>query len=116
MSRAPRTGRIFNALRGCSAAYRTQRMPARRIILGDSADVLPSLPAALARLVYIDPPFNTGRAQRRDRIRVKASTGAGTRGGFGGKRYDVEKFASEAEINRYNKMVKKMRWRKIKTF
>ena len=64
----------------------------RSIILGDNAEVLRRLPAKLARLVYIDPPFNTGRAQKRDRIRARATTrGKGERTGFGGRRYDVER-------------------------
>lgn len=62
----------------------------RRILLGDNADVLPTLPAGFARLVYVDPPFNTGRAQRRERITVRASEG-GSRRGFGGRRYAVER-------------------------
>jgi len=85
----------------------------RKIILGDSADVLPTLPAALARLVYIDPPFNTRKTQKRDRMRVRAvpeapateTTGApadgatdsaAARRGFGGRTYDVEKVASSS--------------------
>jgi site-specific DNA-methyltransferase (adenine-specific) len=64
-----------------------------RIILGDNAAVLPTLPAAFARLIYVDPPFNTGRTQERDRMRVRASVD-GTRGGFGGRRYEVERVAS----------------------
>jgi site-specific DNA-methyltransferase (adenine-specific) len=67
----------------------------KRIILGDNAEVLDSLPAGFARLVYVDPPFNTGKVQKRDRIRVTAATaGDGERGGFGGRRYDVEKVES----------------------
>jgi site-specific DNA-methyltransferase (adenine-specific) len=66
----------------------------KRIILGDNASVLSTLPASFARLLYIDPPFNTGKAQKRDRMRVKESAGQGDRSGFGGKRYDVEKIAS----------------------
>jgi site-specific DNA-methyltransferase (adenine-specific) len=65
----------------------------KRIILGDNAEVLPTLPDRFARLVYIDPPFNTGARQKRDRIRATATTGAGQRGGFGGRRYDVERVA-----------------------
>ena len=65
-----------------------------RIILGDNAGVLPSLPAAFARLIYIDPPFNTGAVQKRDRMRVTRSSGAGERSGFGGRRYDVERLES----------------------
>jgi site-specific DNA-methyltransferase (adenine-specific) len=66
----------------------------RKIILGDNAEVLPTLPEGFARLVYIDPPFNTGADQKRDRIRVSRADGAGQRGGFGGHRYEVEKVAS----------------------
>ncbi|MDP9037205.1 MAG: site-specific DNA-methyltransferase [Myxococcota bacterium] len=66
----------------------------KKIILGDNADVLPTLPEKFARLIYIDPPFNTGKVQKRDRMRVTATEGEGTRGGFGGRRYDVEKVDS----------------------
>ena len=66
----------------------------RRIILGDNAEVLPTLPAKLASLVYIDPPFNTGTVQHRDRIKVKQAEGPRTRTGFAGRRYEVERVAS----------------------
>lgn len=35
-----------------------------RIVLGDNLDVLRALPDGAANLVYIDPPFNTGKQQR----------------------------------------------------
>jgi site-specific DNA-methyltransferase (adenine-specific) len=68
----------------------------KQIILGDNAAVLPTLPDRFARLVYVDPPFNTGRAQKRDRMRVKAVDDgeAGGRVGFGGRRYRVERMGS----------------------
>jgi site-specific DNA-methyltransferase (adenine-specific) len=68
----------------------------RKIILGDNAAVLPALPDEFASVIYIDPPFNTGKVQKRDRIRVTASEGDGVRGGFGGRRYDVQKVESGA--------------------
>jgi site-specific DNA-methyltransferase (adenine-specific) len=58
----------------------------RQIILSENLTALGRLPAACAQLVYIDPPFNTGRAQVRDRLEVQADP-AGSRGGFGGRRY-----------------------------
>lgn len=64
------------------------------IVHGDCAEVLPTLPASFARLVYVDPPFNTKKRQKRDRMKVRASSGAGHRTGFGGKRYDVERVES----------------------
>jgi site-specific DNA-methyltransferase (adenine-specific) len=66
----------------------------KKIILGDNAAVLPTLPERFARVIYIDPPFNTGRVQKRDRIRATATEGPGARGGFGGRRYDVERVES----------------------
>src|SRR5512135_343628 len=71
----------------------------RRILLGDCARVLPGLPAGFARLAYIDPPFNTGRVQQRDRIEVRSTAsqrpgGSGTRRGFGGRLYDVTRVES----------------------
>ena len=63
-----------------------------RILQGDCLDVLPTLPEASARLVYADPPFNTGKTQRGDRVRVTADED-GDRVGFQGKRYHTEREA-----------------------
>jgi site-specific DNA-methyltransferase (adenine-specific) len=51
--------------------------------------VLRRLPDAEVALVYIDPPFNTGRVQRRTSMRTVHSDG-GDRTGFGGRRYRTE--------------------------
>jgi site-specific DNA-methyltransferase (adenine-specific) len=64
-------------------------MPTREIILGDNAEVLPTLPVAFAELIYVDPPFNSGRTQVRKRLRVTADASASRRG-FGGRAYQVE--------------------------
>jgi site-specific DNA-methyltransferase (adenine-specific) len=61
-----------------------------RIILGENTDVLPALEAKSARMIYIDPPFNTGKVRRLDRLRVNTDD-SGDRVGFGGKRYRVER-------------------------
>lgn len=74
----------------------------KRIILGENAGVLPSLPEKFARLIYIDPPFNTGKVQKRDRIRATSTEGTGDRGGFGGRRYDVEKIASGSYVDDFD--------------
>ncbi len=47
---------------------------------------MPRLPAARFDLVYMDPPFNTGRAQARHTLAVTADR-SGERVGFGGRRY-----------------------------
>jgi site-specific DNA-methyltransferase (adenine-specific) len=56
------------------------------VIAGDNALVLEKLPAAAFDLVYLDPPFNTGRAQSRRTLSVAADP-SGSRVGFGGRRY-----------------------------
>lgn len=67
----------------------------KRIVQGDNLEILPTLPREHARLIYIDPPFNTGRTQSRQRMQVRAAV-EGERQGFGGRRYDVEQIDSPA--------------------
>lgn len=62
---------------------------------GDNLGALQALPEGFARLIYIDPPFNTGKTQARTRMRVAAAP-EGARRGFGGRRYDVEAVDSPA--------------------
>jgi len=57
-----------------------------RIYFGDNLPILRELPSASVDLIYIDPPFNTGKAQRRTRIKALASV-EGDRVGFQGRRY-----------------------------
>ncbi|GIV62703.1 MAG: hypothetical protein KatS3mg045_0042 [Bellilinea sp.] len=57
-----------------------------RIYFGDNLPILQSLPSGSVELIYIDPPFNTGRVQQRVRLRT-SSDGSGDRVGFGGRRY-----------------------------
>jgi site-specific DNA-methyltransferase (adenine-specific) len=53
---------------------------------GDNLEILPRLPSGGFELVYIDPPFNTGRVQERTRLRTERAED-GDRVGFGGRRY-----------------------------
>src|SRR5205814_6253013 len=45
---------------------------------------------AFASVIYVDPPFNTGKIQQRQRIKATATEGQGDRTGFKGRRYRVE--------------------------
>ncbi len=56
------------------------------LIAGDNLSVLQALPRGAFDLVYMDPPFNTGRAQARHTLSV-ASDAGGDRTGFGGRHY-----------------------------
>lgn len=53
---------------------------------GDNLTVLRGLPAATVDLIYIDPPFNTGKAQRRVCLATVRDAN-GDRTGFQGRRY-----------------------------
>ncbi|MBM7503165.1 DNA-methyltransferase [Agromyces aurantiacus] len=82
-----------------------------RVIHADNLDVLPTLPDGRFTLVYLDPPFNTGRSQARQATRhvrqggaddagpvpfegtagdagTRGRSGAGTITGFGGRQYE----------------------------
>ncbi len=57
-----------------------------RIYFGDNLPILRELPTGSVQLVYTDPPFNTGKAQKRTPLQTVRDE-AGDRTGFGGKRY-----------------------------
>ena len=67
-----------------------------QIILADNLDVLPGIESGSVPLIYIDPPFNTGREQRRTRIRTERDDTHGDRVGFGGRRYRTTALGSHA--------------------
>jgi site-specific DNA-methyltransferase (adenine-specific) len=65
------------------------------VVHGDAIDALRALPAASVDLVYVDPPFNTGRARRAQRITVvRDDSGGGDRTGFAGHRYATRRGAA----------------------
>ena len=63
-----------------------QRPSTDEILLGDCLDVLPRFADGSFQLIYIDPPFNTGREQTRKLVRTVADKD-GDRTGFQGRRY-----------------------------
>jgi len=65
------------------------------VYCADNLEVLPRIADATVDLVYIDPPFNTGKAQRRITLRTRRAAD-GDRIGFGGQRYQTEQLASVA--------------------
>ena len=58
-----------------------------QIIYSDNLPVLRGMSDASIDLIYIDPPFNTGKAQRRTRIRTVRDAEGGDRVGFKGQSY-----------------------------
>ena len=67
------------------------------IVHGDNLALVATLPDGVARLVYLDPPFNTGRTQRHQPVRTVRDATA-TRIGFQGRSYA----AVRGELSRYD--------------
>lgn len=61
-----------------------------RVIQGDNLAVLQSMPQESVQLIYVDPPFNTGRVQSRGSSKT-TRTETGNRIGFKGQRYEIVK-------------------------
>lgn len=61
-----------------------------RVIQGDNLAVLQSMPDQSIQLIYVDPPFNTGRVQSRGSSKT-TRTETGNRIGFKGQRYEIVK-------------------------
>ena len=63
------------------------------VVHGDNLEALAHLPDGAFRLIYLDPPFNTGRSQTRQSITTaRVAAGApGDRVGFKGQNYETTK-------------------------
>ncbi len=69
-----------------------------RIVHGENLTVLRTLADASFELIYVDPPFNTGRQQSRRRLKTVRDE-SGDRTGFGGIRYRT--IADEQQLSGY---------------
>jgi len=71
-----------------------------RVILGDNLEILKTLPDECADLIYIDPPFNTGKQmERRVMKSVRSATG---KVGFHGATYERTVVASSAYNDQFD--------------
>ena len=61
---------------------------ANKLYFGDNLKHLQSIPDGAAQLVYIDPPFNTGRRQERGSSTTRRVESGG-RAGFKGQSYEI---------------------------
>jgi site-specific DNA-methyltransferase (adenine-specific) len=65
------------------------------VIKADNLALLAELPGESVDLIYIDPPFNTGRTQTRPVLKTVRDA-AGDRVGFQGERYRTERLAERS--------------------
>jgi site-specific DNA-methyltransferase (adenine-specific) len=66
-----------------------------RILLGENLELLPTLASESFQLVYIDPPFNTGKVQQRRTLSAVRDED-GERTGFQGHRYKTQLLAQSS--------------------
>lgn len=69
-------------------------------VCGDNMIVLATLAGEQFDLIYIDPPFNTGKRQARTILKTRRDE-QGDRVGFGGARYRTEKGESKSYADRF---------------
>jgi site-specific DNA-methyltransferase (adenine-specific) len=75
---------------------RTSESPAiDQILLGENLELLPAFVDESFQLVYVDPPFNTGKLQTRRTLQA-ARDEAGERTGFQGRRYSTRLLAESS--------------------
>ena len=84
-----------------SRAFFDGSTPTVDIHQGDNLELLPRFRSGLFALIYVDPPFNTGRTQRRERLRAVHDP-RGARLGFHGRRYRTRALASPAFADRFD--------------
>jgi site-specific DNA-methyltransferase (adenine-specific) len=71
------------------------------ILLGDNLDLLANFADESFRLVYIDPPFNTGKRQNRKTLEV-APDQNGDRTGFAGRRYKTRLLTESSYLDAFD--------------
>lgn len=69
-----------------------------KIIYGDNLPILRDMESDSVDLIYIDPPFNTGKRQKRTRIKTVRDDEQGDRTGFQGKRYRTTRVSSLGSV------------------
>lgn len=60
-----------------------------KLVLADCFDLCKRIPSGKINLVYVDPPFNTGKKQKGGRIKFTSSN-SGSRKGYAGRKYKTE--------------------------
>jgi site-specific DNA-methyltransferase (adenine-specific) len=87
-------------------------MVMNRIYFGDNLPILTSMPSDSVDLIYIDPPFNTGKVQKRTTIKTIQSEN-GSRKGFQGKSYETTELGTKSYADSFSSLVEFLRPRII---
>jgi site-specific DNA-methyltransferase (adenine-specific) len=71
------------------------------VLLGDNIELLPELDDGIFQVAYLDPPFNTGRVQRRKTL-ATVTAADGDRTGFQGRRYATSLLAESSYADEFD--------------
>jgi site-specific DNA-methyltransferase (adenine-specific) len=71
------------------------------VLLGDNIELLPELDDGIFQIAYLDPPFNTGRVQRRKTL-ATVTAADGDRTGFQGRRYATSLLAESSYADEFD--------------
>jgi DNA modification methylase len=71
------------------------------VLLGDNLELLAELDGGIFQLAYLDPPFNTGKVQRRKTLATVAAAD-GDRTGFQGRRYATSVLAESSYADEFD--------------
>ena len=86
------------------------------IYYADNLDILPSIPDASVDLIYIDPPFNTGKVQQRTQIRTVHDETNGDRVGFQGKKYRTETVGTKGFVDYFDDFIEFLKPRIVQAY
>ncbi len=75
-----------------------------KIYSGDNLPILRSMESESVDLIYIDPPFNTGKVQKRTTIKTIRSEN-GDRKGFQGKNYETIELGTKSYKDSFNDFI-----------
>ncbi len=78
------------------------------IYFGDNLEILKKIPDSHTSLIYIDPPFNTGKTQTRQQITTIRSD-TGDRKGFGDRLYKTEKLGATSYEDNFDDYIEFLR-------
>jgi site-specific DNA-methyltransferase (adenine-specific) len=76
-----------------------------QIVLADNLEALRKLGTGSVQLIYIDPPFNTGKVQSRTQLKTVQDDVAGDRIGFAGRSYRTEKLGTSSYSDTFDDFI-----------
>lgn len=98
---APSPRGVTNEMRAFPPPTPPEQAGKIEVFAGDNLPIISGFDAGSFDLIYIDPPFNTGRAQSRTRIKTERDE-EGDRTGFQGRRYRTTVLGSSSFADRFD--------------